>query len=89
MLQSMAMFNITHMSLTILLKPAKIREENPNSRIVTFLDDLDRCTPENALEVLESMKTFFDIEGMIYVIGMDSESINSILKKSMEMISRA
>ncbi|MGC2574856.1 MAG: P-loop NTPase fold protein [Candidatus Nitrosopolaris sp.] len=60
---------------------SKLRDENPNSRIVAFLDDLDRCTPENALEVLESIKTFFDIEGMIYVIGMDSESINSIIKK--------
>ena len=54
---------------------------NRNSRIVAFIDDLDRCSPENALELLESIKTFFDIEGIVYVIGMDSDSINSIVKK--------
>ena len=54
---------------------------NPNSRIVAFIDDLDRCSPEKALEVLESIKTYFDIEGIVYVIGMDSDSINSIVKK--------
>lgn len=52
-----------------------------NSRIIVFIDDLDRCTQEKALEVLESLKTFFDIEGFVYVIGMDSKTINSIVRK--------
>ena len=30
------------------------------SRIIVFVDDLDRCLPERALTVLESMKLFFD-----------------------------
>ena len=42
---------------------------------------MDRCTPQNALEVIESIKTFFDIEGIVYVVGMDSESINHIIKQ--------
>jgi hypothetical protein len=54
---------------------------NKNSRIVAFIDDLDRCTPDNALELLESMKSFFDIEGIVYVIGMDSANINSIVNR--------
>ena len=45
-----------------------------------FIDDLDRCTPERALEILESIKTFFDIEGIIYVIGMDPLTIDPIIK---------
>src|SRR4051794_38472052 len=32
-------------------------------RVVVFIDDLDRCLPMSALEVLESMKLFFDLEG--------------------------
>lgn len=36
-------------------------------RLIIFIDDLDRCTPEKALELLESIKTFFDIEEIIYV----------------------
>jgi predicted KAP-like P-loop ATPase len=66
-----------------------LRKEDADYRIVIFIDDLDRCDPEKALEVLESIKSFFDIEGIIYVIGMDSETINS-LRKSMvkSMLSR-
>jgi hypothetical protein len=40
-------------------------------RIVVFVDDLDRCLPENALDVLESMKLFFDVEGFVFVVGLD------------------
>jgi KAP family P-loop domain len=58
-----------------------IREDDKRYRIVVFVDDLDRCSPEKSLEVLESIKSFFDIEGMVYVIGMDSETINSLVKK--------
>ena len=49
-------------------------------RLVIFIDDLDRCTPEGALEILESIKTFFDIEGIIYVIGMDPTTIDPIIQ---------
>lgn len=40
-------------------------------RVVVFVDDLDRCLPENALDVLESMKLFFDMEGFVFVVGLD------------------
>lgn len=41
---------------------------------------MDRCTPGGALEILGSIKTFFDIEGIIYVIGMDPSSIDPIIQ---------
>ena len=49
-------------------------------RLVIFIDDLDRCSPDRSMEILESIKTFFDIEGIIYVIGVDPKSINSIIR---------
>jgi hypothetical protein len=58
-----------------------LRKEVKDYRIVVFIDDLDRCSPEKALEVLESIKSFFDIEGFVYVIGMDSDTINSLIKR--------
>jgi hypothetical protein len=51
------------------------------TRIVVFVDDLDRCSPEKAVEVLESIKAFFDIDGIVYVVGMDSVSIDYIIKQ--------
>src|SRR5258708_5435393 len=40
-------------------------------RIVVLIDDLDRCLPQGALEVLEAMKLFFDLEGFVFVVGLD------------------
>jgi tetratricopeptide (TPR) repeat protein len=59
----------------------ELREKDPSFRIVVFIDDLDRCRPEKALEVLESIKSFFDIEGIIYVIGMNDASIDALIEK--------
>src|SRR6266487_1448674 len=53
----------------------------PGARIVVFIDDLDRCVPEKALEVLESIKAFFDIEGIVYVMGMNHSSIDALIKQ--------
>jgi hypothetical protein len=43
---------------------------------VVFVDDLDRCLPGNALDVLESMKLFFDLTGFVFVVGLDEEVID-------------
>ena len=44
-----------------------LRKNDKDYRLVIFIDDLDRCSPEKALEVLESIKSFFDIEGIVFI----------------------
>jgi len=48
---------------------------NNNGRLVVFVDDLDRCLPEKAIEVLEAIKLFLDAENCIFVLGLDQEVI--------------
>ena len=43
--------------------------------LVVFVDDLDRCLPDKAVEILEAINLFFDIEGCIFVLGIDREVI--------------
>jgi Cdc6-like AAA superfamily ATPase len=62
------------------LRNALKNEIRNKTRIVVFIDDLDRCTPEKSMEVLESIKSFFDLEGIVYVIGMNVTSIDNIIK---------
>lgn len=38
-------------------------------KLVVFVDDLDRCLPEEAIQVLEGIKLFLDVEGCIFVLG--------------------
>lgn len=50
-------------------------------RIVVFVDDLDRCLPLSALQVLESMKLFFDFTGFVFVVGLDQR----VIERSIEV----
>lgn len=43
----------------------------PGQTFVLFVDDLDRCLPEKAIEVLEAIKLFLDVERCIFVLGVD------------------
>lgn len=40
-------------------------------RLVIFIDDLDRCLPEQAISVLEATKVFLGIRGCVFILGMD------------------
>jgi hypothetical protein len=53
--------------------------EEADRRIVVFVDDLDRCLPENALQILESMKLFFDLQGFVFVVGLDQEVVQQVI----------
>jgi hypothetical protein len=48
--------------------------------LVVFIDDLDRCTPEKALQVLEALKLFLDAPGCVYVLGLDSHAIEEAVR---------
>lgn len=52
---------------------------NPDLKLVVFIDDLDRCTPEKATEIFESVKIFFDIPGFVFVFGLSQEVIEAAI----------
>ena len=43
--------------------------------MVVFIDDLDRCLPEKAVELLEGLKVLLDLENFIFVIGVAREVV--------------
>lgn len=50
-------------------------------RLVIFIDDLDRCLPENAITVLESLKLFFGNAHCIFVLGIDHKVVEEGIKQ--------
>ena len=44
-------------------------------RIVIFVDDLDRLNPERAVEMLEVLKLFMDVENYVYVLAIDYDVV--------------
>jgi formylglycine-generating enzyme required for sulfatase activity len=56
-------------------KLVKRRLPAEDSRLVVFIDDLDRCLPEKAIEVLEAIKLFLDAERCVFVVGVERRVI--------------
>ena len=54
---------------------------NNGGRLVVFVDDLDRCLPEKAIEVLEAIKLFLDAENCVFVLGLDQ----GVIARGIEM----
>ena len=44
-------------------------------KIFIFVDDLDRIRPVKAIEVLETLKNFMDVEGCVFVLAVDYEVV--------------
>lgn len=44
-------------------------------KVVVFIDDLDRCLPEKAVQLLEEIKILLDLPRFVFVIGIAREII--------------
>jgi hypothetical protein len=50
-------------------------------KVILLIDELDRCRPDFAIEVLETVKHFFSIERVFALVGVDENVLHSIIKK--------
>lgn len=54
-----------------------LSKDNP---FFIFIDELDRCRPSYAIEVLETIKHLFDIEGIVFILAIDERHFEAIIK---------
>ena len=57
------------------MKIGKEIEFDLGINFVVFVDDLDRCLPEKAVQMLELIKTVFNVESFAFVLALDDEVI--------------
>ena len=55
----------------------KVGKKKP---LIIFVDELDRCRPDYAVQMLERIKHFFEIENINFVISIDKEVIRESIK---------
>ena len=56
--------------------------DNKNKvKLVVFIDDLDRCSPDTTMEVFESVKILLNMKGIIHVMGLSKETIDNLIKE--------
>ena len=56
---------------------AKVLENTEDSptKLYIFIDELDRCRPTYAIELLERIKHLLDIEGLVFVLALDKQQL--------------
>jgi hypothetical protein len=72
----------TQSAFELLVK--KSNQKAYSKRVVFLIDNLDRCSPENAVSLLESIKNFLSIHGCTWVFAMDSEVVASYISHKYE-----
>lgn len=55
-------------------------DNKKDSPAFVFIDELDRCRPTYAVEMLETIKHIFDIEGVVFVVATDTEQLQHAIK---------
>lgn len=57
-----------------------IKEKSPEKPVIFIIDELDRCRPSYAVEILERIKHFFSVEGIVFVLSIDKKQLCSSIK---------
>lgn len=52
-----------------------IKTNSDGKPVVFIIDELDRCRPDYAVEVLEKIKHFFSVEGIVFVLSIDKTQL--------------
>lgn len=72
----------TYMSIVEQFKSqlASFTDQLPNKKMIIFVDELDRCRPDYAIEMLERIKHLFDIPNIVFVLSIDRTVILECIK---------
>jgi len=58
----------------------KSRRKMDKQKLVVFIDDLDRCLPENVIVILEALKLFLIDSPCVFVIGVDRTVVEKAIQ---------
>lgn len=53
---------------------------DPKKPLIIIIDELDRCRPTFAIEILEKAKHFFDVSNIVFVIAVDKSQIGHSIR---------
>lgn len=56
---------------------AELLPNEPNAKLLIFIDDLDRCQPQVALKLLEGIKLYLSIPKCVVIMAIDQAQLES------------
>lgn len=58
----------------------EVFEDCKGERLVVFIDELDRCTPDTVLDIFEAIRLFLYVPGITFIIGADERLVSYAVK---------
>ncbi|HEV2057865.1 MAG TPA: P-loop NTPase fold protein, partial [Solirubrobacteraceae bacterium] len=55
--------------------------DSKTKRLVVFIDELDRCSPQQVASTLETLKTFLFVERCVFVVAADQQVLEQALRR--------
>ena len=55
----------------------KLSDNDPPRPLIFFIDELDRCRPSYAIELLERVKHLFDVPNIVFVLSIDKAQLSA------------
>lgn len=59
---------------------SQVASLNPLAKVIIIIDELDRCRPTYAIELLERIKHLFDASGVVFILGIDRSQLNHSIR---------
>jgi hypothetical protein len=56
-------------------------KERGSTRVVVFIDELDRCSADDVVEALETMRIFLETKNCVFVVAVDQQSLEQALRR--------
>ena len=57
-----------------------VKKISPDKPLIFIVDELDRCRPDFALDLLETIKHFFEVSGIIFLLVMNHKALNEMIR---------
>jgi hypothetical protein len=67
-------------AMEALKSAVKEQVEGEASGVIFLVDELDRCRPDYAISYLETIKHFFDVKGLVFVLAIDRKHLANSAK---------
>lgn len=62
------------------VKQVLTKEDGSTEKLYVFVDELDRCRPTYAIELLERIKHLLDVEGLVFILALDKHQLSHSVK---------
>jgi hypothetical protein len=68
----------------------KILKNRTNQKLIVFIDDIDRCEPDNVLSLISAIKLFFTYgEKTIFLFALDEQAVQTAIKTKYKEVVKA